>query len=162
MCQLRLTPWHSFPPKRRRSRATPPRGSPRSSRCGVSPTAWKPARSSVPCARAGHGPRSRRRWGSAARPSTRSTPSASARSACARGAGVFERFTRDSRRVVVVAQDAASRLGAEQVEPEHLLLALARGCEDPAALALAEVGVNAGAIAQAIEDDLVAMLEVVG
>jgi ATP-dependent Clp protease ATP-binding subunit ClpA len=75
---------------------------------------------------------------------------------------VFERFTRDSRRVVEVAQAVASRLGAEYVEPEHLLLALAGGCEDPAALALAEVGVDAGAIAQAIEDDLVAMLEVVG
>jgi ATP-dependent Clp protease ATP-binding subunit ClpA len=75
---------------------------------------------------------------------------------------VFERFTRDSRRVVEVAQTAASRLGAEHVEPEHLLLALAGGCQDPAALALAEVGVDAGAIAQAIEDDLVAMLEVVG
>jgi ATP-dependent Clp protease ATP-binding subunit ClpA len=75
---------------------------------------------------------------------------------------VFERFTRDTRRVVEVAQAAASRLGAEQVEPEHLLLALAGGCEDPAALALAEFGVDAGAIVQAIEDDLVAMLEVVG
>jgi ATP-dependent Clp protease ATP-binding subunit ClpA len=75
---------------------------------------------------------------------------------------VFERFTRDSRRVVDVAQAAASRLGAEHVEPEHLLLALAGGCQDPAALALAEVGVDAGAIAQALEDDLVAMLEIVG
>jgi ATP-dependent Clp protease ATP-binding subunit ClpA len=75
---------------------------------------------------------------------------------------MFERFTRPSRRVIEVAQAAASRLGAEQVEPEHVLLALAGGCQDPAALALAEVGVDAGAIAQAIEDDLVAMLEVVG
>ncbi|HEY0343605.1 MAG TPA: Clp protease N-terminal domain-containing protein [Solirubrobacteraceae bacterium] len=75
---------------------------------------------------------------------------------------MFERFTRDSRRVVEVAQLAASRLGAEHVEPEHVLLALARGCEDPAARALAEVGVDGEAIARAIEDDLVAMLEVVG
>jgi ATP-dependent Clp protease ATP-binding subunit ClpA len=87
---------------------------------------------------------------------------------------MFERFTRSSRRVIEVAQAAASRLGAEQVEPEHVLLALAGGwqdpaapalaggCHDPAALALAEVGVDAGTIAQAIEDDLVAMLEVVG
>jgi ATP-dependent Clp protease ATP-binding subunit ClpA len=75
---------------------------------------------------------------------------------------VLERFTRDSRRVVEVAQSAASRLGAEQVEPEHVLLALAGGFEDPAARALAEVGIDAEAIAQAIEDDLVAMLEVVG
>jgi len=75
---------------------------------------------------------------------------------------VFERFTRESRRAVVRAQEAASRLGAEQVEPEHLILALAGGCGDPAALALAEVGVDPEAIAAAIEEDLVAMLELVG
>ncbi|MGI9098309.1 MAG: Clp protease N-terminal domain-containing protein [Solirubrobacteraceae bacterium] len=75
---------------------------------------------------------------------------------------MFERFTRESRRAVVRAQEAASRLGAEQVEPEHLILALAGGCGDPAALALAEVGVDPEAIAAAIEEDLVAMLELVG
>jgi ATP-dependent Clp protease ATP-binding subunit ClpA len=75
---------------------------------------------------------------------------------------VFEHFTRESRRAVVRAQEAASRLGAEQVEPEHLLLALAGGCGDPAALALAEVGLDAEAIAAAIEEDLVAMLAIVG
>jgi ATP-dependent Clp protease ATP-binding subunit ClpA len=75
---------------------------------------------------------------------------------------VFERFARDSRRAVVRAQDAARRLGAEQVEPEHLLLALADGDVDPAARALAEAGLDACSIEAAIEQNLVAALEVVG
>jgi len=53
------------------------------------------------------------------------------------------------------------RMGAEQVEPEHLLLALAQGC-DPAARAIAEAGLDPDAIAATIEADLAAMLEVVG
>jgi len=74
---------------------------------------------------------------------------------------VFERFTRDARRAVVRAQEAAGRMGAEQVEPEHLLLALAEGC-NPASRAIAEAGLDPATIAAAIEADLVAMLEVVG
>jgi ATP-dependent Clp protease ATP-binding subunit ClpA len=42
---------------------------------------------------------------------------------------VFERFTDEARRVVVVAQAEARDLRAEQIDPVHLLLALA---EDPA------------------------------
>jgi ATP-dependent Clp protease ATP-binding subunit ClpA len=75
---------------------------------------------------------------------------------------MFERFTRESREAVQMAQRAASRLGADQVEPEHLLLALACGDRHPAALALTEAGLASDAIAKAIEDDLVAMLELVG
>jgi ATP-dependent Clp protease ATP-binding subunit ClpA len=41
---------------------------------------------------------------------------------------VFERFTDEARRVVVVAQEEARELCAERIEPVHLLLALA---EDP-------------------------------
>jgi ATP-dependent Clp protease ATP-binding subunit ClpA len=74
---------------------------------------------------------------------------------------VFERFTRDARRAVVRAQDVAMDLGAEQVEPEHLLLALAEGC-NPASRAIAEAGLDPATIAATIEADLVAMLEVVG
>lgn len=74
---------------------------------------------------------------------------------------MFERFARESRLAVLRAQDAARRLGAEHVEPEHLLLALAEG-NDPAGWALAEVGVRAGDVADAIEQDLVATLEIVG
>jgi ATP-dependent Clp protease ATP-binding subunit ClpA len=38
---------------------------------------------------------------------------------------VFERFTDEARRVVVVAQEEARELRAEQIEPVHVLLALA-------------------------------------
>jgi ATP-dependent Clp protease ATP-binding subunit ClpA len=74
---------------------------------------------------------------------------------------MFERFTRDARRAVVAAQQAAQRLGAEQIEPEHLLLGMAEG-SSPASRAIAEAGMDGDAIAAAIEADLVAMLEVVG
>ena len=74
---------------------------------------------------------------------------------------MFERFARESRRAVVRAQDAARLMGAEQVEPEHLLLALSEG-DDPAGRALAEVGVDRAAIEVAIEEDLVATLQIVG
>lgn len=53
------------------------------------------------------------------------------------------------------------RVGAEQVEPEHLLLALAEW-DGPAARAVAEAGMDAASVAAAIEADLAAMLEVVG
>jgi ATP-dependent Clp protease ATP-binding subunit ClpA len=74
---------------------------------------------------------------------------------------MFERFTRDSKAIVVRAMDATMRLGAEQVEPEHLLLALAE-FDGPATRAISESGMDARTIAAAIEADLAAMLEVVG
>jgi ATP-dependent Clp protease ATP-binding subunit ClpA len=40
---------------------------------------------------------------------------------------VFERFTTEARQVVVAAQEEARHLGADQVAPAHLLLALAAG-----------------------------------
>jgi ATP-dependent Clp protease ATP-binding subunit ClpA len=75
---------------------------------------------------------------------------------------MFERFEGDSRRAIERAQDVARRLGAEHLEPEHLLLALAEGYADAAARALAEAGLDGRAIEAAIEQDLVAALEVVG
>jgi len=74
---------------------------------------------------------------------------------------MFERFSHDAKRAVLAALGAAQRLGAEQVEPEHLLLALTEGCT-PAARAIAEAGMDAETISATIEADLVAMLEVVG
>lgn len=74
---------------------------------------------------------------------------------------MFERFGKDAQAVVLAALAAAKRLGAENVEPEHLLLGLAEG-STPAARAIAEAGMDAQTIAAAIEADLVAMLEVVG
>ena len=40
---------------------------------------------------------------------------------------MFERFTHEARRAVVVAQEEARELRAERIEPVHLLLALTRG-----------------------------------
>jgi ATP-dependent Clp protease ATP-binding subunit ClpA len=76
---------------------------------------------------------------------------------------VFERFASESRRTVERAHDTARRLGADRVEPEHLLLALA--CDehaDRAARAIAEAGLDAELIERAIEQDLVAALDAVG
>jgi ATP-dependent Clp protease ATP-binding subunit ClpA len=76
---------------------------------------------------------------------------------------MFERFTREARAAVVRAREAARWTGAEQVEPEHLLLALAGGDgADAAARAFAEAGIDARTIEKAIEQDLVAALQVVG
>ena len=74
---------------------------------------------------------------------------------------MFERFSKDAQAVVLASLAAAKRVGAENVEPEHLLLGLAEGAT-PAARAIAEAGIDAGTIGAAIEADLVAMLEVVG
>ena len=54
---------------------TPRTASPRSSRCGASPSSSRPPRSSTRCAPAGAGRRLPRRSASPARRSTRSTPS---------------------------------------------------------------------------------------
>jgi ATP-dependent Clp protease ATP-binding subunit ClpA len=75
---------------------------------------------------------------------------------------MLERFAREGREAVVRAIGTARRLGASQIEPEHLLLALASGHADPAARALAELGLDAATIEHAIEQDLVAALDVVG
>jgi ATP-dependent Clp protease ATP-binding subunit ClpA len=74
---------------------------------------------------------------------------------------MFERFSKDAQGVVLAALTAAKRLGAETVEPEHLLLGLTAG-STPASRAIREAGLDAAAITAAIEADLVAMLEVVG
>ena len=74
---------------------------------------------------------------------------------------MFERFSKDAQRVVLASLAAAKRLGAENVEPEHLLLGLAEG-STPASRAIGEAGIDAKTIAATIEADLVAMLEVVG
>jgi len=75
---------------------------------------------------------------------------------------MFERFAREGRQAVEGAVHVARRLGADQVEPEHLLLALALGHGDLAARALHEAGLDAEQIEYAIEQDLVAALGVVG
>ena len=75
---------------------------------------------------------------------------------------MFERFSSEAKGAVLRALETARRLGAEQVEPEHMLLGLAEGRTDPAARALAEAGLDSPQIERAIEEDLVAALDVVG
>ena len=75
---------------------------------------------------------------------------------------MFERFARDARAAVVAALDVAQRAGAEHAEPEHLLIALADAHATCASQAIADAGLDAQAIERAIEQDLVAALEVVG
>ena len=75
---------------------------------------------------------------------------------------MHRRLALEGRHAVARAQDAARRLGAAEVEPEHLLVALAEGETDPAARALAEAGLSPDRIEHAIEQALVAALAVVG
>jgi ATP-dependent Clp protease ATP-binding subunit ClpA len=75
---------------------------------------------------------------------------------------MFERFASDARAAVVTALDVAQRSGAEHVEPEHLLIALAEGHATAASQAIADAGLDARSIEDAIEQDLVAALEIVG
>ena len=53
---------------------------------------------------------------------------------------MFERFTDRSRRVIVLAQDAAREMGHAKIDPEHLLVGL-REAEGLAAKAMAQAGV---------------------
>jgi ClpA/ClpB-like protein len=62
---------------------------------------------------------------------------------------VFERFTRDARAVVITTQDVCLDLGADEVRPVHLLLALTEhdsGARD----LLAAHGVTADAVSAAL------------
>jgi ATP-dependent Clp protease ATP-binding subunit ClpA len=74
----------------------------------------------------------------------------------------LNKYTEKAQEAVVAAQQHAEKANHPQIEPEHLLLALAAGHADPAARALSEAGLDRAAIEQAIEQDLVAALAVVG
>jgi D-alanyl-D-alanine carboxypeptidase len=69
---------------------------------------------------------------------------------------MFERFTREARRVVTQAEAEARRLGASKVEAEHLLLAMA---DSPA---MAECGLGPEELAAALEREQERALAVVG
>ncbi len=64
---------------------------------------------------------------------------------------MFERFTGRARRVVVLAQEEAERLGHGHIGTEHLLLALLREGEGLAAKALTALGLSLDAVRQATE-----------
>ncbi len=59
---------------------------------------------------------------------------------------MFERFTRDARTAVVRAQDEARTLGDRTIGTQHLLLGVAGTGDDPAARALRDSGLTAGAL----------------
>lgn len=64
---------------------------------------------------------------------------------------MFERFTEPSRRVVVIAQEEALRLGHHWVGTEHLLLGVAVQCDQWAALVLTRRELTAPRIRSEIE-----------
>jgi ATP-dependent Clp protease ATP-binding subunit ClpA len=64
---------------------------------------------------------------------------------------MFERFTASSRRVVIVAQEEARRLGHRAVGTEHLLLAVSLQDDQWAALVLARRGLTASCVRSEID-----------
>lgn len=63
---------------------------------------------------------------------------------------MFERFTADSRQVVVRAQDEARQMHHGFIGCEHLLLGLSGGQDTPAAAALATFGVDTDELRQRV------------
>jgi ATP-dependent Clp protease ATP-binding subunit ClpA len=63
---------------------------------------------------------------------------------------MFERFTKSARHVVVLAQDEAAGLNHNYIGTEHLLLALLREQQGPAARALGRLGLSAPEVRQEI------------
>jgi Clp amino terminal domain, pathogenicity island component len=64
---------------------------------------------------------------------------------------MFQRFTDRARRVVVLAQDEARRLGHNYIGTEHLLLGLIREGEGVAAKALEALGISLDSVRQQVE-----------
>jgi ATP-dependent Clp protease ATP-binding subunit ClpA len=76
---------------------------------------------------------------------------------------MFERFTREARRVVVAAEAEARALGSPAIEPEHLLLALTRLDQTtPAGEALAGAGLDHDAVLVALDAERERSLMAVG
>jgi len=65
---------------------------------------------------------------------------------------MFERFTDQARRIVVLAQEEAGMLNHDYIGTEHLLLALIREGTGTAARALASVGITEEAARQQVEE----------
>src|ERR1700723_1223994 len=63
---------------------------------------------------------------------------------------MFERFTKSARHVVVLAQDEARGLNHNYIGTEHLLLALLREQQGPAARVLGRLGISAPEVRQEI------------
>ena len=64
---------------------------------------------------------------------------------------VFERFTSGARRVLVLAQEEARRLGHPYIGSEHIFVGLVGAEHGGAARALASAGITVGAAREAVE-----------
>ncbi|HUC15471.1 MAG TPA: Clp protease N-terminal domain-containing protein [Acidimicrobiales bacterium] len=67
---------------------------------------------------------------------------------------MFERFTHESRRVLVLAQEEARLLSHNFIGTEHLLLGLIRQGDGVAAHALASLGIRLEAVRAAVEETI--------
>ena len=67
---------------------------------------------------------------------------------------MFERFTDESRRVLVLAQEEARLLGHNYLGTEHLLLGVIRQGEGVAAQALASLGIHLEAVRVKVEETI--------
>src|SRR5919199_2076746 len=65
---------------------------------------------------------------------------------------MFERFTEEARRVIVLAQEEARKLSHSYIGTEHLLLGVARTRQGAAAEILAHCGLSADAIRMRVLD----------
>jgi ATP-dependent Clp protease ATP-binding subunit ClpA len=80
----------------------------------------------------------------------------------ARRRTMFERFTDRGRRVVVLAQDEARRLGHNWIGTEHILLGLIREGEGVAAKALKSLGISLDSVRQQVEQIIGQVEEIIG
>jgi len=55
---------------------------------------------------------------------------------------MFERFTERARRVIILAQEEAKRLGHNAVRPEHILLGIIREGDGVASKVLESLNIN--------------------
>jgi ATP-dependent Clp protease ATP-binding subunit ClpC len=69
-----------------------------------------------------------------------------------RARSMFERYTDQARRVVVLAQEEAKMLNHDSIGAEHLLLGLIREGEGVAARALESLGIRLAAVRQQVEE----------
>ena len=67
---------------------------------------------------------------------------------------MWQRFTERARRVILIGQEQAKRLGSDHVGTEHLLLGLLVEDESVGAQALLKAGVTAEMVSQAIEAEI--------
>ena len=67
---------------------------------------------------------------------------------------MFERFTNQARRAIVVAAEEARDLGHAVIGTEHILIGLARGEEGVAHEALASFGITADRVAEEVEREV--------